>query len=98
MCVCVCVCVYVWERKRECIYLFIFIYIVKLETFVDGDPKVPFFRGVEEGATSFPCLWSLPYNAACKTRQHPVLFLSLWYNSPWDWTVVFRTTGEHSTH
>ena len=25
-------------------------------------------------------------------------FLSLWYDSTWDWTQVFRTTGEHSTH
>ena len=25
-------------------------------------------------------------------------FLSLWYNSTWDWTKVFRNIGEHSTH
>ena len=25
-------------------------------------------------------------------------FLSLWYDSTWDWTAVSRTIGEHSTH
>ena len=25
-------------------------------------------------------------------------FLSLWYDTTWDWTPVSRTTGEHSTH
>ena len=25
-------------------------------------------------------------------------FLSLWYDSTWDWTPVSRTIGEHSTH
>ena len=25
-------------------------------------------------------------------------FLSLWYDSIWDWTLVFQTIGEHSTH
>ena len=25
-------------------------------------------------------------------------FLSLWYDSTWDWTQVSRTIGEHSKH
>ena len=25
-------------------------------------------------------------------------FLSLWYKSTWDWTLVFRAISEHSTH
>ena len=25
-------------------------------------------------------------------------FLSLWYDATWDWTLVSRTIGEHSTH
>ena len=25
-------------------------------------------------------------------------FLSLWYDSTWDWTLVSRTIDEHSTH
>ena len=25
-------------------------------------------------------------------------FLSLWYESTWDWTSVSRAIGEHSTH
>ena len=25
-------------------------------------------------------------------------FLSLWYDSTWDWTQVFRAIGEHSNH
>ena len=26
------------------------------------------------------------------------LFLSLWYDSTWDWTLVSQTIGEHSNH
>ena len=29
------------------------------------------------------------------TKNH---FLSLWYDSTWDWTMVSGTIGEHSTH
>ena len=25
-------------------------------------------------------------------------FVSLWYDSTWDWTLVSQTIGEHSTH
>ena len=25
-------------------------------------------------------------------------FLSLWYDSTWDWTLVSQTIGKHSTH
>ena len=25
-------------------------------------------------------------------------FLSLWYDSTWDWTQISRTIGEHSNH
>ena len=39
---------------------------------------------------------SLPYNSECRARRPQVQFLSLWYDSTRDWTLVFRTTGEHS--
>ena len=29
------------------------------------------------------------------TKYH---FLSLWYDSTWDWTLVSQTIGKHSTH
>ena len=25
-------------------------------------------------------------------------FMNLWYDSTWDWTLVARTIGKHSTH
>ena len=25
-------------------------------------------------------------------------FLSLWYDSTWDWTLIFQAIGEHSSH
>ena len=30
--------------------------------------------------------------------QERIIFLSLWYDSIWDWTLVYQTIGEHSIH
>ena len=27
-----------------------------------------------------------------------IIIISFWYDSTWDWTPVFQTIGEHSTH
>ena len=27
-----------------------------------------------------------------------LIFFSVWYDTTWDWTPVFRIIGEHSTH
>ena len=78
---------------------------VKLATLVEGDLKAPFSIATTPrcrgGCYSFPWIaplypWSLPYNADCQARRH--FFLSLWYDSTWDWTMVFQTIGKHSTH
>ena len=59
--------------------------------------------GVEDGATPFPGLLHFtldPYIIVLSAKQGSVKyqFLSLRYDSTWDWTVVSRTIGEHSTH
>ena len=85
----------------------VFAYKKKLATLVEGDLKAPFSIATtlrcRGGCYSIPWItplysWSLPYNAECKARQHEVPFLSLSYDSTWDWTQVSQTTGEHSTH
>ena len=69
--------------------------------------KLPFeqllHRGVGEGTTPFPGLLHFtldPYIFMQSVKQGGIKyhFLSLWYDSTWDWTPVSRTTGEHSTH
>ena len=70
-----------------------------------GDPKDPFsiHQGEGEGATPFPGLLHFtfyPYLIMLTVKQGGIKygFLSLWYDSTWDWTLVSRTIGEHSTH
>ena len=59
--------------------------------------------GVEEGTTLFPELLHFtldPYLIMLSVKQGGIKynFLSLWYDSTWDWTPVSRTIGKHSTH
>ena len=75
----------------------------KFTTIVQGDPKVPFSitTSVGEGATPFPELLHftldpyliMPSVKQGRTKYH---FLSLWYDSTWDWTQVSRAIGKHS--
>ena len=72
----------------------------------EGNPKAPFsiattpmFKG---GHYSFP--WIAPlypdtYLIMLSIKQGDIkyYFLTLWYNSTWDWTPVFWAIGEHST-
>ena len=58
-------------------------------------------QGVEEGATPFPGLLHFtldPYLIMLSVKQGGIKyhFLSLWYDSTWDWTQVSRAIGEHS--
>ena len=58
-------------------------------------------RGVGEGATPFPGLLHFtldPYLIMLRVKQGGIkyYFLSLWYDSTWDWTSASRTIG--STH
>ena len=56
-----------------------------------------------EGATPFPGLLHFtldPYLIMLSVKQgvFGMTFLSLWYDSTWDWTQVSQTIGELSTH
>ena len=56
---------------------------------------------VGEGATPFPGLLHFtldPYLIMLSVKQGGIKyhFLSLWYDSTWDWTQVSRAIGEHS--
>ena len=58
-------------------------------------------QGVGEGATPFPGLLHFtldPYLIMLSVKQGSIKyhFLSLWYDSTWDWTQVSRAIGEHS--
>ena len=73
---------------------------VRLATLVKGDPKASFSVATTPrcrgGRYSISWIapfysWSLP---ECKARRNQVPFLSLWYDSAWDWTVVSQTISE----
>ena len=81
----------------------VYISKVKLATIVEGDPKALFSIAVGEGATPFPrlLLFTLdPYLIMLSVKQEGIKyhFLSLWYDSTWDWTQVSRAIGEHFNH
>ena len=59
-------------------------------------------RGVGEGATPFPGLLHFTpvlnlIMLSVKQVRIKYHFLSLWYDTTWDWNPVSRTIGEHST-
>ena len=72
-----------------------------------GWPEGSFFdcllyQGVGEGATPFPGLLHFTldsYLIMLSVKQGGIKyhFLSLWYDSSWDWTQVSRAIGEHIT-
>ena len=80
---------------------------VKLATIVESDQKAPFSISTTStcrGGRYF-FLWIAPltldmYLILLSVKQGGIKypFLSLWYVATWDWTQVFRTIGEHSTH
>ena len=70
-----------------------------MATIVEGIPRAPFSiaRG---GRYSFPGLLYFtldPYLIMLSVKQGGIKyhFLSLWYDSTWDWTQVSRAIGEH---
>ena len=78
---------------------------VKLATIVEGNPKAPFSIATTPrcrgGRYSFPGLLYFtldPYLIMLSVKQGGIKyhFLSLWYDSTWDWNQVSRATGEHS--
>ena len=80
---------------------------VKLATIVEGDPKAPFSIATtpmcREGRYSFPGLLYFtldPYLIMLSVNQGGIKyhFLSLWYDSTWDWTQVSRSIWYYLTH
>ena len=76
-------------------------------TVVEATQRLPFqellHRGVGVGATPFPGFLHFaldPYFIILSAKQGGIKyhFLSLWYDSTWDWTPVSRDIGELSTH
>ena len=79
-----------------------YVYKINLETVVEGGLKAAFSIATtprcRERRYSFswiapPYPWYVPYNVSVKYH-----FLSLWYDSTWDWTPICGALGEHSTH
>ena len=78
---------------------------VKLATIVEGNPKAPFSIATTPmcrgGRYSFSGLLYFtldPYLIMLSAKQGGIKyhFLSLWYDSTWDWTQVSQAIGEHS--
>ena len=72
-----------------------------------GNLRLPFqllqHWGIRKGATPFSGLLHFtldPYLIMLSAKQGGIEyhFLSLWYDSTWDWTAVSQIIGEHSTH
>ena len=99
-----CVCVFIY------LYLYIYIYIYIYSEVGDcswGQPEGSLFnsyyQGEEESDTPFPRLlhFTLDLNLIMLSVKQVGIkyhFLSLWYDSTWDWTQVSQTISEHSTH
>ena len=91
------------KLKRNNIYIY---KVSKVGDHSRGWPEGPLFdsllhQGVGEGATPFPGLLHFtldPYLIMLSAKQGGIKyhFLSLWYDSTWDWTQVSRAIGEHS--
>ena len=67
-----------------------------LATLVKGNPKAPFSI-----ATTPRYQFTLdPYLIMLSVKQGGIknYFLSFWYDSTWDWTLVSRTIGKHSIY
>ena len=76
-----------------------------MATVVEGNPKAPFSIATSPrcrgGRYSFPGLLYFtldPYLIMLSVKQGGIKyhFLSLWYDSTWDWTQVSRAIGEVS--
>ena len=79
---------------------------VKLATVIEGAPKAPF--SIASTPRYWRGLYSIPWIAPLypwylimlNVKQGGIKyhFLSLCYDSTWNWTPVSQTIGEHSTH
>ena len=85
--------IYIFVSHRVYVHIYIYIYI-SWPNVVEGDTKDPFsiaIAAICKGGHNF-----IPWIATL-TLDLFLIKLSLWYDSTWDWTPVFRTIGENST-
>ena len=77
---------YFRHKKYMCVCVYIYIYSC-WPTIVEGNLNVPFSK-----ATTLD-----PFFIKLSVKQGSIKyhFLSLWYDSTWDWTPVLQTIGEH---
>ena len=67
---------------------------------VEGDPKAPFSIATASRCWG-GCYFILDHHLIMLSVKQVGIkyhFLSLWYDSTWDWTPVSWTIGKHSTH
>ena len=93
-------------KRKSLNDLYLVVYISKVGDHSRGWPEGSLFdsllhQGVGESATPFPGLLHFPldpYLIMLSVKQGGIKyhFLSLWYDSTWDWTQVSRAIGEHS--
>ena len=95
--------IYIYISIHAYIYIYTYILVcihtyikskVKLATLVESDLKAPFLI-----ATTLRCrggCYSFPWIVKQGDIKHH--FLSLRYDSTWDWNQVSRAIGEHSNH
>ena len=65
-----------------------------------GWPEYSLFNSYHTLFPGLPHFTLDPYLIVLSARQSGIKynFLSLWYDSTWDWTAVSRIIGQHSTH
>ena len=100
------ICSYSYRYKKTFTMFITHIYIYIVGDHSRGWPEGSLFdslphQGVGEGATPFPGSLHFtldPYLIMLSVKQERIKyhFLSLWYDSTWDWTQVSRANGEHS--
>ena len=88
------------NKERELICPRIYIYIYKLATFDEGDLKAPFLIASTPRCRELLHFTLNPYLIMQSVKKGSIRygFLSLWYDSTWDWSPVSLTIAEHSTH
>ena len=74
---------------------------IKLSSLLEGDPKAPFSIATTPRCKGGCYFFTLdPYIIMLSVKQGGIKynFLSLWYDSASDWTLVSQTNGQHSSH
>ena len=84
-----------------CKYCYLTLSKINLATEVTGNPNASFSIAITPRCRGRALLLSLdPYLIVLSVKQGGIKyhFLSLWYDSTWDWAQVSWTIGEHSNH